>query len=71
MNALLLEPARDDDLRRALAEARVRVALPANIIEKRISHEEAAELAEVLRRLPISRSLDVETPPSAYRPLHN
>jgi hypothetical protein len=70
VKALLFSPEKDDALRRALAEARVRVALPDDIIEKRLAHEEAVELAEVLRRLPISRSLDVDTPASPFRAMH-
>jgi hypothetical protein len=70
VKALLFSPERDDALRRALAEARVRVALPDDIIEKQLAHEEAVELAEVLRRLPISRSLDVDTPASPFRAMH-
>jgi hypothetical protein len=70
VKGLLFSPERDDALRRALAEARVRVALPDDIIEKRLAHEEAVELAEVIRRLPIARSLDVETPASPFRAMH-
>lgn len=70
VKGLLFSPERDDVLRRALAEARVRVALPDDIIEKRLAHEEAVELAEVIRRLPIARSLDVETPASPFRAMH-
>jgi hypothetical protein len=66
----LTSPERDDDLVRALAEARVQAALVRDLTERQSAHERAVELAEVLRRLPISRSLDLKTPAGAYRPLH-
>lgn len=70
VKALLFSPERDDALRRGLAEARVRVAMPDDVVEKRLAHEEAVELAEVIRRLPIARSLDIETPASPFRAMH-
>ena len=69
--ARLTAPERDDDLVRALAEARVQAALSRDLTERHRAHDRAVELAEVVRRLPISRSLDLDTPASPYRPLHN
>lgn len=61
----LMAEDRDGELLRALADARVRSVLEDGMLEKRRARDEALELAEVLRRLPIARSLDIDTPPSA------
>ncbi|MDP2343871.1 MAG: hypothetical protein Q8O67_23140 [Deltaproteobacteria bacterium] len=69
VQAHLLQPEGDDALEGRLAEARVRAALPDDAITSRLARDEAVELAEVLRRLPISRSLEVNTPAIRHRPL--
>lgn len=64
-------PERDNDLVSALAEARVQAVLSRDLAARERAHDRAVELAEVIRRLPISRSLDLDTPASPYRSLHN
>ena len=63
----LLSPELDEELIRALAEVRVRAALVTGTVEYRLALDEAIELAELVRRLPIARSLEVDTPPTRYR----
>jgi hypothetical protein len=63
----LRAPDGDAALQQALAAARVRTALAGSALELSQARAEAIEVAEVLRRLPMARSRDLDTPPSAYR----
>jgi len=61
---LLHTPERDGAIKDQLADARVRMAVNRHDdIERQLANEEAVELAEVLRSLPIARANLIETGP--------
>lgn len=60
----MFSPQDDGELRDALAERRLRVALAEDAIESVRAYEEAVELAETIRRLALARSRELGAPSS-------